>query len=38
MSDYDDLLIKYQELEKNYNTKVEEFEQYKGNYKIKIIS
>lgn len=30
MSDYDKLLIKYQELENNYNNKVQEFEQYRG--------
>jgi len=30
MSDYDDLLIKYHELEKNYKIKEKEFEQYKG--------
>jgi hypothetical protein len=30
MNDYDNLLIKYQELEKNYNSKVQEFEQYRG--------
>jgi len=30
MSDYDNLLIKYEELENNYNSKVQEFEQYRG--------
>jgi len=30
MSDYDNLLIKYQELQEGYRVKVEENEQYKG--------
>ncbi len=30
MSDNDNLLIKYQELEDSYKSKVKEFEQYRG--------
>lgn len=32
MNDYDNLLIKHKELEKNYNSKVQEFEQYRGTW------
>lgn len=34
MSDYENLFIKYQELERNYNKKLEEFEQYKGSQNL----
>lgn len=37
MSDYDNLLIKYQELENSYNSKVQEFEQYRGRFSFVII-
>ncbi len=30
MSDYDDLLIIYKELQETHKTKLEEFEQYRG--------
>jgi hypothetical protein len=32
MTDYENLLIKYQELEISYKNKVDEYEQYKGKF------